>query len=64
MDMAVLLFKNLGKGFRPDPKIYIIEYFFMLGVLGFRGSQTLGRRIDEVFKYHLYDEFTTLIYKV
>jgi hypothetical protein len=54
----------LGKGLRLDCKIYIIVYFFMLGVLRFSGSQTLGKRMDEVFKYHLCDEFTTFIYKV
>jgi hypothetical protein len=64
MDMVVLLFKNLGKGLILDCKIYNIVYFFMLGVFGFSESQTLSRRMDEVFKYHLCDEFTTLIYKV
>jgi hypothetical protein len=64
MDMVVLLFKNLGNGLTLDRKIYSIVYFFMLGVLGFSESQTLGRRMDEVFKFHLCDEFTTLIYKV
>jgi hypothetical protein len=59
MDMVVLFFKNLDKGLRLDRKIYIIVYFFMLSVLGFNVSQTLGRRMDEVFKYH----FTTLIHK-
>jgi hypothetical protein len=63
MDMVVLFFKNLDKELRLDCKIYIIVCFFMLGVLGFDVSQTLGRRMDEVFKFHLCDEFTTLIHK-
>jgi len=60
-----VIFQEFGhKGLKLDRKIYIIVYFFMLVVLRFSVSQTLGRRMDEVFKYHLCDEFTTLIYKV